>query len=549
MTAREKETRYWEKRRLADKKRSINRAEKNINREIRRMYQTAMDEIRTDIENLYQSFAGQEGITLLEAKKRLSKADFKEIDFDRMIQETAKERKQLKTEELPDDIAAVIEKRLQEQERHLKELSRRGYLTHLELMQTQIERTALEVGNEQQVNLYQLLDQEYRDGYFRGIFNEQQWLGAGKDFVSPDPAVVRKAVMQSWANDNFSDRIWGGVKKLSQELKENLTIGLIRGEGVEEMTKRLTRRMEVSASNARRLVRTESAYIHEKATRDAFEECGITRYRFLATLDRRTSKICQELDGKDFAIGEAKAGKNYPPMHPNCRSTVVPFRQEVTERAARTASGKYYKVPSNMTYQEWYHGLSETEKGKMALKNQQDRNKKADQEQHGRYKKVLGAAAGSFRDFITKKYEDPKEYEWLKQAYGEKQKIDRFREKIRRGAANLGIRRDKKWQHTRGTLDWKRRIQKEIRQKTFNYPSFFPPEFDMEGFLKGHAGMGNLYRKKNVQAYFEEIVVDSPVGKVYNKDIHRYQDTRAVLIHYTDRGVHMYPIREEALHE
>lgn len=549
MTAREKETRYWEKRRLADKKRSINRAEKNINREIRRMYQTAMDEIRTGIENLYQSFAGQEGITLLEAKKRLSKADFKEIDFDRMIQETAKERKQLKTEELPDDIAAAIEKRLQEQERHLKELSRRGYLTHLELMQAQVERTALEVGNEQQVNLYQLLDEEYRDGYFRGIFNEQQWLGMGKDFVSPDPAAVRKAVMQSWAKDHFSDRIWGGVKKLSQELKENLTIGLIRGEGVEEMTKRLTRRMEVSASNARRLVRTESAYIHEKATRDAFEECGITRYRFLATLDRRTSKICQEMDGKDFAIGEAKAGKNYPPMHPNCRSTVVPFRQEVTERAARTASGKYYTVPSSMTYQEWYHGLSETEKGKMALQNRQDRNKKADQEQHGRYKKVLGAAAGSFRDFITKKYEDPEGYERLKQAYGEKQRIDRFREKIRGGAANLGIRRDKKWQHTRGTPDWKRRIQKEIRQKTFNYPSFFPPEFDMEGFLKGHAGMGNLYRKKNVQAYFEEIVVDSPVGKVYNKDIHRYQDTRAVLIHYTDRGVHMYPIREEALHE
>ena len=272
MTAREKETRYWEKRRLADKRRSLNRAERNINREIKRMYQAAIKEIREDIENLYQSFARQEGITLWEAKKRLSKADFQEIDFDRMIQETAKEWKQLKTEEFPDDIAAAIEKRLREQERHLKELSRRGYLTHLELMEAQIERTALEVGNEQQVNLYQLLDKEYRDGYFRGIFNQQQWLGVGKDFVSPDPAAVKKAVMQSWSNDHFSDRIWGGVKKLSQELKENLTIGLIRGEGVEEMTRRLTRRVEVSAANARRLVRTESAYIHEKAPRDAFEE-------------------------------------------------------------------------------------------------------------------------------------------------------------------------------------------------------------------------------------------------------------------------------------
>ena len=76
MTAREKETRYWESRRLADKKRSINRAEKNINSEIRRMYQAAMDEIRIDVENLYQSFAKQEGITLLEAKKRLYRHSF-----------------------------------------------------------------------------------------------------------------------------------------------------------------------------------------------------------------------------------------------------------------------------------------------------------------------------------------------------------------------------------------------------------------------------------------------------------------------------------------
>lgn len=549
MTALEKETRYWEKRRLADKRRSINRAEKNINREIKRMYQAAIKEIRADIENLYQSFARQEGITLLEAKKRLSKADFNGIDFDRRIQETAKQRKQFKTEELPENIAAAIEKKLQEQERHLKELSRRGYLTHLELMEAQIERTALEVGNEQQVNLYQLLDKEYRDGYFRGVFNQQQWLGVGKDFVFPDPASVRKTVMQSWANDHFSDRIWGEMKKLSQELKENLTIGLIRGEGVEEMTKRLTRRMEVSASNARRLVRTESAYIQEKATLDAYRECGITRYRFLATLDRRTSKVCQEMDGKDFAIGDARAGKNYPPLHPNCRSTVVPFRQEVTERAARTASGKYYKVPSNMTYAEWYRGLSETEKGKMALQNRQDRNQKADREQHERYKKILGAAAGSFRDFIKKKYGDPEGYERLKQAYGEQQRVDRFREKIRNQTANLAIRKDKKWQHTRGCPDWKRRIRKEIRQKTFNFPSFFPPEFDMEQFLEAHAGTGHLYVKKNIPAYFEEFLLDFPVGRVYHKDIRKYQDTKAVLIHYTDRGVHMYPILEEALHE
>ncbi len=347
------------------------------------------------------------------------------MDFDGLVREAMETRKKLKGGGFPEEMAAAMEQGLVKLEQHLKEMSRRGYISHLELMEVQIERTALEVGNGQQMNLYQLLDEEYRDGYFRGIFDQQQWAGVGKDFVSPDPAAVEKAVMQGWSRKNFSMRIWGRTRQLEEELKENLAVGLVRGEGVEEMTKRLTRRMDVSASHARRLVRTESAYIHEKATQDAFAECGITRYRFLATLDRRTSRVCREMDGKDFALEEARAGKNYPPMHPNCRSTVVPFRQEETSRAARTASGKYYTVPGSMTYREWYSGLSETEKGKMALLNRQERNEASDREQYSRYRKVLGRKAGGFREFVRKKYQDPDGYGQIQQAYRDHKKDGR----------------------------------------------------------------------------------------------------------------------------
>jgi uncharacterized protein with gpF-like domain len=38
-------------------------------------------------------------------------------------------------------------------------------------------------------------------------------------------------------------------------------------------------------------------------------------------LDSRTSEICRELNGKRFKLSEAEVGVNYPPMHPNCRST------------------------------------------------------------------------------------------------------------------------------------------------------------------------------------------------------------------------------------
>ena len=71
--------------------------------------------------------------------------------------------------------------------------------------------------------------------------------------------------------------------------------------------------MGVAYSAAKRLVRTETAYIYEQATKDAYEECGVEWYEFLATLDGRTSEICRELDGKHFKVRDAMPGKNYPP--------------------------------------------------------------------------------------------------------------------------------------------------------------------------------------------------------------------------------------------
>ena len=70
--------------------------------------------------------------------------------------------------------------------------------------------------------------------------------------------------------------------------------------------------MGVAYSAAKRLVRTETAYIYEQATKDAYEECGVEWYEFLATLDGRTSEICRELDGKHFKVRDAMPGKTLP---------------------------------------------------------------------------------------------------------------------------------------------------------------------------------------------------------------------------------------------
>lgn len=81
----------------------------------------------------------------------------------------------------------------------------------------------------------------------------------------------------------------------------------------------------------------------------------IKKYKYLAELDKHTSEICQELDGQVFLLEEAEVGINYPPMHPNCRSTVIGyFDDDTSDRFARDFEGKSYYVPSNMSYEKWH---------------------------------------------------------------------------------------------------------------------------------------------------------------------------------------------------
>jgi hypothetical protein len=83
--------------------------------------------------------------------------------------------------------------------------------------------------------------------------------------------------------------------------------------------------------------------------REIAELIGISNY---------LSEICQALDGRVFRVADAAVGINYPPCHPHCRSTTIPYfppdkLDGPSSRAARDADGKYYTVPAGMTYSQW----------------------------------------------------------------------------------------------------------------------------------------------------------------------------------------------------
>ena len=198
----------------------------------------------------------------------------------------------------------------------------------------------------------------YTDQHQRTAFEFAKETGVGTNFYKINENLVEDIIKKPWALDgkNFSDRIWSDKEKLINTLHTEMTQWFIRGDSLEDITKRITAKMNVSKSNVKRLVRTESAAYRSKAQLKAFQDLEVEKYQVLATLDNRTSDICQDMDGKVFDFKDYEIGTTAPPFHVNCRSVTIPYfdDEEEGERAARDPeTGKTVYVSDKMTYKEW----------------------------------------------------------------------------------------------------------------------------------------------------------------------------------------------------
>ena len=132
---------------------------------------------------------------------------------------------------------------------------------------------------------------------------------------------IEKLVNKKWLDGgNFSTRIWGNVDLVANHLQNEFRNSIIRGDAYERNIEAMMRKFRVNRSNARRLIYTEGTFVMNEASMTAFEG-DYERYKYAALMDSKTSSICRHLNGKVFKIKDREAGINFPPMHPNCRSS------------------------------------------------------------------------------------------------------------------------------------------------------------------------------------------------------------------------------------
>jgi len=147
------------------------------------------------------------------------------------------------------------------------------------------------------------------------------------------------------------------IKGLSEEVKKKLAFqireGLLRGETIRELTKRVQEVTDKTKYEAERIARTEATRIFNQAAMDRYRRAGAQYYKYLAAMDTRTCPKCAKNYGKIFKIDDPSAPR--PPCHPNCRCAIAPiirFTQEekkiVSREAKEIAVQHYVKVVSKI---------------------------------------------------------------------------------------------------------------------------------------------------------------------------------------------------------
>lgn len=232
-------------------------------------------------------------------------------------------------------------------------------LERLQQLQNDLDRTMREVYRQEKARSTSHYVDLANEAYYRSIFDIQQYTGLGFSFDGIDPKVIDRVINSKWSGANYSSRIWNNTQALAKDVKEELLINLLAGRTEREAAEIIGNKFGQGASNARRLVRTESCNLATQMDMASYEECGIDTYIYVATLDLRTSSQCRELDGKRFNVSEQQPGKNCPPLHPWCRSTTIcditdEELAQMKRRAREPKTGKTKTVPANMTYKQWY---------------------------------------------------------------------------------------------------------------------------------------------------------------------------------------------------
>lgn len=190
-----------------------------------------------------------------------------------------------------------------------------------------------------------------------------------KALIDTNP--IQGALLKDWFKDQ--------ADRTAFRVRQQINLGVLNGETIGDIVRRVRGRadgppirdengritgykftggvMETSTREATAIVRTAVNHISNEAQRYVQEQNAdiAPTYTIVATLDSRTSPVCQARDGETHPVDDPNAPR--PPFHVACRTITVPnvdwasLGLKPPEEGTRASAGG--QVPSSTTYSDW----------------------------------------------------------------------------------------------------------------------------------------------------------------------------------------------------
>lgn len=336
---------YWKKRFEMLEKVSHAIGQETLN-DLQAAFNVAERDLKREISMWFMRFAENNNVSYTEAKRMLDTKSLDELRWDI--------KQYIKAGEA-NGVTADFTK-------ELENASARVHLSRLQEIQLKTQMIYEKLFGKELLGVTSMAENILASDYYHTCFELMKGYGIGWQIGEVAKSDLEKVMSKPWTTDGrtFSDRIWSNKNKTISELHQELSRTLVLGESPDEAIEHMTAYVDKSVKSARyaatRLVQTEQAYFHSVSQEEAFKDLDVEEFEIVATLDLHTSEICQDMDGQHFKMSEYEIGVTAPPFHPNCRSVVVPYFDDLDEdsvRAMRGDDGKTHLVPAGMKYREW----------------------------------------------------------------------------------------------------------------------------------------------------------------------------------------------------
>lgn len=307
--------------------------------QIFKAFDESMNDFKRMIGEIYQSYSKQTGLD-----RQALEAIVNSTDLDHLVKQIQKKTGV--------DISEAIMRNY------------KGRINRLQALQEQAKAMVDKLARETQNKATRALKTTVEEGYKRTLYDIGKGVGINPaPFATLDERTIKTMLKTKWVGkENYSQRIWTNMDQMTKKLQSAMLRGAVTGMSEAKLINEFKKELDIQRYKAERLIRTEMAYFHNQAELAAYDDLDVDEYMYIATLDSRTSEICRDLDGKHFPTKDGEPGKNMPPMHPNCRSTIAPylgpeFTKNLQRRARQEGNGEN-EVIKYQTYREWEKSLT-----------------------------------------------------------------------------------------------------------------------------------------------------------------------------------------------